>query len=87
MGHHRIEIDMVGGHGCDRDAKEGQPLKACGSPSCPDCAARRFVADFKARGAFGLSPSGATITHWPGTSGEVVDDLLTDTRAKGSFSR
>jgi hypothetical protein len=88
MGHHRIVIDMVGGHGCDRTAVEGEPRMFCGSASCPDCAARALVEHFKRAGAFGSSnhaEAGAVIIHWPGSISEVVDDLLTGKRAKGSF--
>jgi hypothetical protein len=86
MGLHRIEISMVGGHGCDREAKEGEPLKGCGQDSCPDCSARAFVEKFKALGAFNYpGEASATFTHWPGKPEEVVDDLLDGTRKKGHF--
>jgi hypothetical protein len=86
MGLHRIEINMVGGHGCDRTAGEGEPLgQPCASPTCPDCAARALVAHFKDMGAFNFPEASATMTHWPGTEGEVVDDLVTGTRKKGRF--
>lgn len=87
MGMHKIEITMVGGHGCDRDAKEGEKLAArCGNILlCPDCAAAELVERFPA--SFGFSGCGATFTHWPGEPGEVVDDLLTGTRKKGEFKK
>ena len=77
MGRHVIDIDMVGGHGCDRNAKEGEPLAArCGkryldatnSGGCPDCAIAAFVEFFKTRGAF-THGGHATFTHWPGEAG------------------
>jgi hypothetical protein len=87
MGMHKIEITMTGGHGCDRGAKEGEPLAArCGQVEyCPDCAAAAFVDKFKAKGAFNFPGHGATFTHWPGEAMEVVDDLVTGVRVKGHF--
>lgn len=85
MGQHRIEITMLGGHGCDRDAREGEPRTFCGAPSCPDCAARQFVERFQRAGCFGSQGTGATITHWPGDPTEVVDDLVAGKRIRGQF--
>jgi hypothetical protein len=86
MGNFRIEIDACGGHGCGREVKEGETLKPCGSPSCPDCMARALVDDMKAKGMFGYPPSAkATLTHRPDGPGTVVDDLLAGVRKKGSF--
>lgn len=88
MGMHRIEITMVGGHGCDRKAKAGDPLYGCQRMDCPDCAFRALVERFSARGCFSNGVDcGATITHWPGTDGEVVDDLVAGKRIKGAFER
>lgn len=89
MGHHRIEINMIGGHGCDRTAKEGETRTFCGLENCPDCAVRTLVEAFRKRGCFDNGTEAernATITHWPG-DGEIVDDLLSGVRHKGSFSR
>lgn len=48
MGTYRIEIQAVGGHGCQRNVKSGEVLESfCGSDYCPDCKAREFVADLK----------------------------------------
>lgn len=80
MGNFRIEIDAVGGHGCQREVKDGGTVTGCGQPGCPDCNARSFVADFKKRNDI----KSATLTHWPGEAGEVKDDLLTGKRT-GSF--
>ncbi len=84
---HRIEITMIGGHGCDRIATEGQSIdnRCFNTDRCPDCAAAEFVAKFKARGAFGFTGTGATLTHWPGEPSEVVDDLVEGVRKKGHF--
>ncbi len=85
MGNFRIEIDGCGGHGCQREVKDGGTVTGCGNVHCPDCKARRFVAEMKAAGFFDYPPSAtATLIHWPGTTTEVRDDLLTGVR-RGSF--
>jgi len=92
MGNFRIEIDGIGGHGCQREIKDGGKVEGCGRPFCPDCIARKFVAELRAAGVFTMNcpaPDGVTcpraiFTHWPGAEGSVQDDLLTGIR-KGSF--
>lgn len=90
MGTFRVEVQAVGGHGCQRDIKDGGTVDGCGQPGCPDCITREYIGKLKASGAyFHTGPdrdnSGfATITHWPGQKGQVVDDLLTRIRT-GSF--
>ena len=82
MGQFRVEVTAVGGHGCQRQVKDGEQLQQfCGSPSCPDCEAREFVRRFK---RLGCMLEKAELLHWPNTSTEVVDDLLTGKR-KGNF--
>jgi len=87
MGMFRIEIDAIGGHGCDRKTKAGEKLYGrCGRFGCPDCMAHDFVLQLKQRGMLSGSPTDkATLTHWPGQDSEVVDDMLTNTRVKGQF--
>ena len=82
MGQFRIEIVAVGGHGCKREIGDGEVVEGCGNPGCPDCETRAFVASFRQRN----SVEKATFTHWPGTPGEVQDDLLTGKRT-GSFNK
>ena len=82
MGTYRIEIQAVGGHGCQRDVTDGQVVYGCGRIGCPDCEAREFVWRLREKGQ---SVEKATLTHWPGTPSEVSDDLLTGIRA-GSFT-
>jgi hypothetical protein len=85
MGTFRIEVQTVGGHGCERDVKDGGIVRGCKLPGCPDCMAREFVARLKAYGMlFDQLGSYARITHWPGTPQQVVDDLDTGVR-KSSF--
>jgi hypothetical protein len=81
MGNYRVEIEAVGGHGCQREVKEGSVVYGCGRRDCPDCAAREFVAELKRKGN---SMVHARLIHWPGTPTEVQDDLLTGIR-KGNF--
>lgn len=80
MGTFRVEIEAVGGHGCEREKKDGETVYGCGWQSCPDCRIREFVADLQRR----YSVNSAVLIHWPGQPGEVQDNLLTRVR-KGSF--
>mgnify|MGYP001560218529 CR=1 FL=1 len=85
MGAFRIVIDGVGAHGDDRSAKEGEPIKIPYTDSgfqSPDTIAKKCVEALKASGVFDLK---ATLTHWPGQSSEVVDDLVELKRVKGQF--
>lgn len=81
MGQYRIEITAVGGHGCQRELKDGQTVYGCGHRGCPDCSARALVDELRRNGN---TVESAKLTHWPGTTTEVQDDLLTKVR-KGSF--
>jgi hypothetical protein len=81
VGTFKIEITAVGGHGCQREVKDGGTVYGCGYRSCPDCTARAVVEELKRQGC---SVTDATLTHWPGELGEVQDDLLTKIRI-GSF--
>lgn len=80
MGNFVIEIEAIGGHGCQRELKDGEIVKDCGQPRCPDCMTRRFVADL----AQSNSMIHARLTHWPFQDGSVFDNLLTGKR-RGSF--
>ncbi len=82
MGQFRVTVVAVGNHGCGRDGvRSGEGMMPCGQANCTDCITRRYVADLKASGA---ALSEATVHHWPGTKGEVIDNLLTGIRT-GSF--
>lgn len=90
MGDYRITIEAVGGHGCGREAKDGEVVARCRRPNCPDCKVDALVQELKATGN---SVAKATIEHWPvpGAAGTTrtenpgpVDDLLTGTRS-GQF--
>lgn len=78
MGMSRITIEVVGNHGCQREAAAEGPIEKCSDPHCLDCKARDYVAGLKSAGGH---VEKATIEHWP-TSTPVgpVDDLLTRTR-------
>jgi hypothetical protein len=93
MGTFRIEIQAVGGHGCQREIKDGGHVQGCGLSGCPDCIARRAVEALQTAGVFFDLKNNldnpdvanyARVTHWPGQPSAVVDDLLTGIR-KGSF--
>ena len=82
MGQFIVEIDAVGAHGCQRNIKDGQLVQQfCGSVGCPDCQAREFVRLLKRSGTMVNS---AKLTHWPGQTSTVQDDLITFVR-KGNF--
>jgi hypothetical protein len=87
MGQFRVVVDAVGGHGCMREAGDGEVVIGCERVGCPDCIAREFVRRLKRSGA---TVSVARIEHWPTeqqvapSSGQVTDDLLTGLRA-GKF--
>lgn len=81
MGMYRLEIEAVGGHGCNREIKDGGTTYGCGHRACPDCEVRALIDQLRAKGS---SVSKAVLTHWPDTPQTVVDDLLTGVR-KGSF--
>ena len=84
MGQYRVTVVAVGNHGCQRDeqrANPAMPVAGCGKSTCPDCVTREYVAKLQ---AIGGNVTEATLHHWPGTVGEVIDNLLTKHRT-GSF--
>lgn len=81
MGDFLIKIEATGGHGCQRQLGTGDTVGNCGQPNCPDCAVRELVDKLKQQGVMLRS---ASLTHWPGTDGQVVDDLLSGVR-QGNF--
>lgn len=81
MGLYRIEIEATGGHGCQREKKDGEQVYGCGQFGCPDCEAREFMRRLQFKGN---SVSKAVLTHWPGQADSVQDDLLTGKRT-GNF--
>lgn len=80
MGTFRIEIEAVGGHGCQREVGYGGVVAGCQRMGCPDCETRRFVALLRSQGN---SVGSATLRHWPGEPTEVRDDLLSGKREGG----
>ena len=73
MGQFRLEIVAQGGHGCQREVKDGGTVFGCGRQGCPDCEFTAMLADYARRS--GATILSARIVHWPGTSNEVVDEL------------
>lgn len=91
MGDFRIIINGIGGHGQDRDKKNGEIVNFQKDPSSPDALAESFVKQLKEKG---VNIEDATIIHWPldnyggqlknGRSQQIADDLLTGKRT-GNF--
>jgi len=81
MGNFVIDVEAVGGHGCQREKGDGARIESCGSPGCPDCLTRRFVEELR---RVGCSLVRGRLIHWPGQQGSVEDDLLSGIRT-GSF--
>lgn len=83
MGQFRFTVTAIGPHGCDRKAQAGEKLYSrCGRFGCPDCMAYDFLQQLRQKG---MTVGEATLTHWPGTKTEVVDDLLKNERKSGTF--
>ena len=82
MGNFKIEIEAVGNHGCDREAKQGGTLTSRCGGTCPDCRARAFVDDMRAKDSL----VSATLTHWPDST-PIVDDLKAGTRVARDFTQ
>lgn len=82
MGNFKIEIEAVGGHGVQREVKQGEVIDyAKSNPNEPDVLAKRFVEEF------GKSNNvlSAKLTHWPDTT-PIIDDLKTGVREHGDFT-
>lgn len=84
MGNFRIEVNATGGHGCQRHLGDGEVVGQCADANCPDCIARRFVEELKAKGCLQFDGNSAVLVHWPGQPDEVRDDLISGVR-KGKF--
>lgn len=83
MGNYRITINAVGGHGQDRSKGHGETVDfSAHSDRSPEAIIKRAVEELKASGN---TVSEATVHHWPGSSLEILDNLLTGRRT-GSFS-
>lgn len=70
MGDFRVTVDAVGGHGCQREIKDGGTVGGCGGSSCPDCITAEYIAKMARSGC---NVKSATLVHWPGQPSEVVD--------------
>lgn len=82
MGNFRIIISATGGHGDAREIDHDGTLDYEGLPQTSvDRVAHEAVAALKARGC---TVQEATLTHWPGTESQVIDDVLNSKRL-GSF--
>lgn len=93
MGQFKIEITGIGGHGCRRDPKAGDPVYGCRRVDCPDCLTADFVERLAHHCTGSHNLTSATFTHWPGEPTEVVDRLTVKptgyvevTRERGDFA-
>lgn len=91
MGDFRIIIDAVGGHGQDREKKDGETVDFTHSGSGyhssknPEAIAQVLIAALQGTGC---SIQGAKVIHWPSDNypdqreagKEIVDDLITGKR-------
>lgn len=83
MGLFNITIKAVGAHGCDRGTKPGEKLYGrCMRLNCPDCRTYDFIQLLR---QMGYTVGEATLTHFPGSKVEVVDDLVKNERLSGQF--
>ena len=83
MGNFKIVIEAVGGHGIQREVKQGETIDyAAADPKEPDAMAAAFVREF-GRSNNVLS---AKLVHWPDSS-PIVDNLLTGKREVRDFSQ
>jgi hypothetical protein len=88
MGDFRIVINAVGGHGQDRDKKDGEVVNFSAESSLsPEALAEKFVKELKESGC---SVQDAKVIHWPidnypdQRTSQIEDDLVTGVR-KGNF--
>lgn len=95
MGDFRIIIDAVGGHGQDRDKRDGEKVdfthqgQGNHSARTPEAITQVFLDAL--RGA-GVNVTGAKVVHWPADNypndreagKEIADDLISGQRT-GSF--
>lgn len=79
MGNFRIIIEAVGGHGQDRNKKDGEQVDF--GEGTPEAIAQKAVEELKAKGN---NVERAYVHHWPGSGTDVIDNLLTNKR-KGNF--
>lgn len=86
MGHYRVTVVGLGGHGCQRERGDKEAVLGCNRPNCPDCITREYVRRLMRTGE---QVQVAQIEHWPADLGysagqQVVDDLVSGVRT-GSF--
>jgi hypothetical protein len=82
MGTFKIVVEAVGGHGVDREAKNGEVVNFYKEGnSTPDAIAKTLIERMIWQG-FDIKI--AKLIHWPGDDSEVSDDLQTGVRS-GNF--
>lgn len=92
MGDFRIVIDTVGGHGQDREKKDGEVVDF--GENTPEGYFKKCIEEAIAKGIISSADTKAKVIHWPldnyegqlknGRSTQIVDDLLTGKRT-GKF--
>lgn len=61
MGLFRVELEATGGHGCQRETKDGEIVQGmCRRSTCPECITLEYFEKMQQFG--GIT---ATFTHWP----------------------
>lgn len=82
MGQFTIEITATGGHGVDRNVKDGEVVNFFKEGNqTPDAMAKFLELQLT---NIGYNVENAVIKHWPDTSNEVIDNLKNGIR-KGNF--
>jgi hypothetical protein len=83
MGNFKIMIEAVGGHGIQRDVKQGETIDyAAADPKEPDAMAAAFVREL----GHSNNVLNAVLVHWPDSS-PIVDNLLTGKREIRDFKQ
>jgi hypothetical protein len=81
MGNFLISIEAVGGHGDDRNAKQGEKIVPLPAGLGVDNVAAEAVELVRSRGCSVVS---ATLTHWPDST-PIIDDVVNGVRVARDF--
>lgn len=79
MGLFRVLVEATGGHGCQREVKDGGKVFGCRRMDCPDCLTQEFVEKMNK-----IAPvSKAEFIHWPNAAewnGQTITDEIVPAR-------
>jgi len=81
MGNYRIVVNAIGGHGCQREVKDGGKVMGCKFQTCPDCITQEYVAKLAAC----QNVVSAELIHWPGETSEVRDEFVLPKVSVGTY--